>query len=153
MAVVGTLGLYTSASARDGMIIVNLPWAKPASDARSATVYMALTSTVDAALIDARSDIATSAALTGPRNSEAAAAKAPAKMNKLSLRANETLTLAPGGYCIALRRLSHPMRIGDRVPLTLTIEYPDGSRQDVPVTAEARMHSPLDDERRAHHAH
>ena len=38
------------------------------------------------------------------------------------------------------------MKLGERVAITLTIEGADGARQDIPLLAEARMRSPVDDE-------
>ena len=50
-------------------------------------------------------------------------------------------------------KLIRRARLGDRLALTLTIEAADGSRQDIPVHAEVRMRSPVDDELRAHRTH
>jgi hypothetical protein len=45
------------------------------------------------------------------------------------------------------------VRLGDIIPLTLTIQGADGVRQDIAVGAVARLRSPADDERRAHAHH
>jgi copper(I)-binding protein len=136
----------THVFAQQAMSIVNLPWAVPSTDGRSALVYMDLTSSDDAALVAVHSDAATSTRLLAPQ-------RTPVPSDRLWLRANATVKLAPDGYRVALDGLRHAIKLGDHVAFTLTIEHADGSRQDIPTTAEVRMHSPLDDERRAHHDH
>ena len=64
------------------------------------------------------------------------------------------MTLAPGGTHFVLTGLARTLKVGDRVQLKLTIESPDGSRQDIGVDAEVLEHSPIDDELHArNHAH
>jgi hypothetical protein len=58
--------------------------------------------------------------------------------------------LAPNGYRLVLEHTTRSIKRGERVLLTLVIEASDGSRQEIPVDAEARFNSPLDEERRAH---
>jgi periplasmic copper chaperone A len=67
------------------------------------------------------------------------------------LPAQAIVPLAPGKAHVALVRLKRTVKLGERVALTLTIEGADGVRQDIPVLAEVRMRSPIDDEMRAHH--
>jgi hypothetical protein len=55
---------------------------------------------------------------------------------------------------LSLRRLSKTIKLGDVLPLTLTIRTADGALQEIAVGAVARLRSPIDDERRAHrHQH
>jgi copper(I)-binding protein len=73
---------------------------------------------------------------------------------ELTLPAGAIVELAPGKYRLSLRRLSRNVRLGDIVPMTLTIRSADGVLQDIAVGAVARLRSPIDDERRAHrHQH
>jgi VCBS repeat-containing protein len=46
--------------------------------------------------------------------------------------------------------LTRALKLGDRVPLMLTIESGDGSRQEIPIDAEVRRHSPIDDHLHGH---
>lgn len=129
------------------IFVVNQPWIAPARGGHSTEAYMDLTSTEGATLVAARADIAGSLALRAP-------AKRTGDVSRLPLPAGRMVSLAPGGYRLVLSGLTQAIKLGDRVILTLTIEAADGSRQDVPVNAEARLHSPLDDERRGHeHKH
>jgi copper(I)-binding protein len=126
---------------------VDQPWVTPTAGKRTTEAYMDITSSEDAALVAVRSDAAAKVSLRAP----AGIKPAP---RELRFPAHVTVNLAPGGYRLALTGLAAPLKRGDRVPLTLTIRHDSGTLQDIPVNAEVRLHSPLDDERRAHqHTH
>ena len=139
----GCLALAIWAADAHAIFIVNQPWVRPAAAGGSSEAYMDLTSTEGATLIGARSEIATVTIRS--------AATAP--VARLPLPAKTMVRLAPEGYRLALSKLGKAVRRGERVILTLTVEAADGSRQDIPVNAEAQLRSPLEDERRAHGAH
>lgn len=139
---VATTLLSPAASA---LFIVNQPWLLPTSSGRSTEVYMNLTSTEGATLVAVRTDEATTALLRGQ-------GKGTRTLEQLPLPAGTLVGLAPGKDRIALIKLKRPVKLGERVALTLTIEAPGGARQDIKVDAEARLRSPVDDER-LHHAH
>jgi len=128
------------------LFIVNQPWARPANIGQSTEVYMNLTSTDGAALVAVRTDGAASAVIRDP-------GKGARTLDLFPLPAKTLVALAPGKTRIVLIKLARSIKLGDRLALTLTIEGADGNRQDIPVLAEARLRSPLEDERRAHHAH
>ena len=140
LGVAGCLAIALCAANADAIFIVNQPWIRPAAAGGSSEAYMDLTSTEGATLIAARSEIA------------AVAIRAAGKgaVKRLPLPAKATISLAPGGYRLVLSKLARSIKLGGRVMLTLTIEAADGTRQDIPVNAEARLRSPIDDERRAH---
>jgi copper(I)-binding protein len=128
------------------LFIVNQPWARPAKFGQSTDVYMNLTSTDGASLVAVHTDEAAAIVIRGPGNGAR-------KILMLPLPAGTLVALAPGRHRLAMIGLTRSVKPGDRLALTLTIEGADGTRQDIPVLAEARLRSPLDDERRAHHAH
>ena len=130
--------------AAQAIFVVNQPWVRPAASAQSSEAYMELTSSDGATLVGARSDVAGSVAIVSPRGYTRS-------VDRLPLSAGKAVLLAPNGYRLRLSALNRVLKLGDRVPLTLTIEAPDGSRQEIPVNAEVRRRSPIDDERRAHH--
>src|SRR6266436_5804260 len=139
--------LALAAQQANALFIVNQPWARPAQRGQVTEAYMDLTSTDGAALVGVTSDAAITAAIRAPGKSSGNNVRVP-------LPAKTLVALAPGGYRVALTGLTRPLKLGDRVKLTLAIEAADGSRQDIGVDAEVRLRSPLDDERRAHqHAH
>lgn len=135
--------LAPSASA---LFIVNQPWVRPAVRGQSTEVYMNLTSTDGATLVAVRTDEAAAVAIVGPGKGAAAVASLP-------LPAGIVVALAPGKVRLTFTKLVRSVKLGDQVALMLTIEGADGTHQDIPVQAEVRMRSPLDDEKRAHHAH
>jgi len=140
------LVLLLLAPVANALFIVNQPWVRPAARGQSTDVYMNLTSTDGAAVVAVRSDEAAAVAIVGPGKGSAAVAS-------LTLPAGTVVALAPGNSRLALTRLVRSIKLGDLVALTLTLKGVDGTQQDIPVHAEVRMRSPLDDEKRAHHAH
>ena len=125
------------------MFIVNQPWVLPAAKGRSTEAYMDLTSSEEAALVEARSDAALQINIRGETRSHD-------RLTKLALPAGRMVRLAPRSYRLALDKLTRTIKRGERVQLTLVIEASNGTRQEIPVNAEARFESPLDAERRAH---
>jgi copper(I)-binding protein len=131
------------------LFIVNQPWARPARSGQSTEVYMNLTSTDAATLVAVHTDDAEEIVIRPPGKDARAVATLP-------MPAGTLVALAPGKSRLAMIKLKRGVKLGERILLTLTIEGADGTRQEIPVNAEARMRSPLDDERRAHahkHAH
>jgi copper(I)-binding protein len=139
--------LALAAQHANAVFIVNQPWARPAQRGQATEAYMDLTSTEGAILVGVKSDAAATVTIRSPDTTSG-------KTVRVALPARTLVALAPGGYRIALAGIVRPLKLGDRVKLTLTIEAIDGSRQDIDIDAEVRLHSPLDDERRAHqHVH
>ena len=138
------LGLALALGTGDAsaLFIVNQPWVAPAAKGRSTAAYMDLTSTEGAALVGASSDASASVRIRGPKGTPP---RAP-----LALPARTLVHLAPNGYRLVLDKLTRPIKRGERVQLTLVIEAADGTRQEIPVDAEARFDSPLEAEQRAH---
>jgi periplasmic copper chaperone A len=143
-ALVLWLALVLATTGAQALIVVNQPWVRPAPAGHSTEAYMYLASTEGATLVAARS--ASAAAVTLHSRGSGAGTTA-----ELALPAGAIVELAPGKYRFSLRRLATAVKLGDIVPLTLTIRSADGARQDIAVSAVARLRSPVDDERRAHH--
>lgn len=57
---------------------------------------------------------------------------------RIELPAGKTVELKSGGYHLMLMNITKPLRPGETVPITLVIERPDRSRQEVEVKAEVR---------------
>jgi len=128
------------------LFIVNQPWVIPAARGASTEVYMDLTSTEGATVVGVRTDAAAAAALLRPGKPSRAA-------ESIVLAPGKLMELRPSSYRIALQRLVRPLKLGDRLLLTLTIQAGDGTRQDIAVDAEARPRSPIEDDRAHKHAH
>jgi copper(I)-binding protein len=59
------------------------------------------------------------------------------EVKAIDLPGGKTVSLVPGGYHIMLMNLKQPIKAGDSIPLTLTIES-GGKRQSLEVKATAR---------------
>jgi periplasmic copper chaperone A len=128
------------------IFIVNQPWLLPAARGQSTEAYMNLTSTDGATLVAVRSDQTAGVVIRGQ-------GKGAPVVKSLPLPAGTVVSLAPGKDRLTLTLLARSVKLGERLALTLTIENADGTRQDIPVHAEVRRRSPLEDERRAYHSH
>jgi copper(I)-binding protein len=122
---------------------VTEPWVRVSPDARSAQAYMQLRSSVGAKLVDVRSELTSRITLRASGTSRSSS-------GAIELPPGVTVTLAPGRSHIGLAGLARPLKLGDRVPLVLTIEGADGHRQEIAVSAEVRRRSPTDDHEHAH---
>lgn len=141
------LAVALPATGAHAVIVVNEPWVRPAVAGGSTEAYMNITATDGATLVAVRSDNAAKVLLHRPGTVMRTA-------DELVLPPHTMVALAPGKYRLSLRRLSHAVRLGDIVRLTLTIKGADFAEHDIAVSAVARLRSPVDDERRAHkHAH
>lgn len=125
------------------VFVVTEPWVRVTPNARSAEAFMQLKSTEEARLVGVRSDVVADVTMRPPGATRAT-------VSQIHLPAGVAVLLAPGAYRLALAALGHPLKPGDRVPLVLTIEAADGTRQEIPVSAEVRRRSPTDDHRRGH---
>lgn len=124
------------------LLVVNAPWVRPGSADGTTEAYMTLTSTDGAALVGVASEIAAVVILSGDGKGK--------QVERLPLPAGAAIMLKPGERRLRLLRLTRALKLGDRVPLTLTIEAADGSRQQIPVDGEVRRRSPIDDHRHGH---
>lgn len=59
-------------------------------------------------------------------------------VNGVDLPANRTVKLAPGGYHVMMMDLKQTLKAGDRVPLKLTFEMADKTRETLDLTVEVR---------------
>ncbi len=125
------------------LFIVNQPWLRPAQPGQTAELYMNLTSTEGATLVSIRCDDASSVVYRGSD-------KLPRALDTLMLPPKSIVALAPGKPHLALIKLNRSLVLGQRVALTLTIQNANGARQEIPVLAEVRMRSPIEEELRAH---
>ena len=141
-AIVVVAALALGRTDANALFIVNQPWIKPG--VKAAEAYMVLASTEGATLLGARSPVAAQARLYGPGPGGDCARAV------LALPAGIEVALRPAATRIVLSGLAHVLRLGERVPLTLTIETASSGRQEILVDAEVRKESPLDAERRAH---
>jgi len=129
-----------------GVFVVNYPWARPAAKGAATEVFMELTAVDGGALIGARSEIAGKVSLIGPGNNGA-------PVERLALVPNAPVVLVSGSYRVRLSGLRRTLKLGDRVPLVLIVEAPDGKRVEVVADAEVLRRSTVDEHLDSHHHH
>ncbi|TMH26521.1 MAG: copper chaperone PCu(A)C [Betaproteobacteria bacterium] len=140
------VGIILAATHAQAIFIVNQPWARPAARGGSTEVYMDLTSTEGVMLIAVATDAAQAVFILQP-------GKAVKPTESVALKPGTLVALKPGSYRISLQRLARTLKLGDRVTLTLTIRDADGAEQQIPVNAEVRLRSPIEDELAHKHRH
>jgi copper(I)-binding protein len=146
-ALIGGLMFVWPISAARAVITINQPWMRPTNRTYGTEVYMDATSSEGALLMSVQTDAAATATLLAP-------GRRIAPVANVKLPPRTMVAFAPRAWRIALSGMRRRLNVGDRVMLLLTVEMSDGSRQDIPVDAEVRMHSPIDDESHAHgHTH
>jgi len=141
------LALLCCSVTAHAVVTVNAPWVRPTSDRKGTEAYMVVTSSDDAILREARSATATTVVMR-------AAGTAGRKLENVPLPACAAVKFAPGLIRFELVGLARALKVAERVPIVRVLELPDGAHMEIPVNAEVRLRSPIDDERRAHaHAH
>ena len=136
--------LLAPAALATGVFVVNYPWARPAAKGAATEVFMELTALDGGALVGARSEIAGNASLVGP-------GKAGAPVERLTLVAGAPVVLVASSYRVRLSGLTRTLKLGDRIPLVLIVEAPDGKRVEVIADAEVLRRSTVDDHLSGHH--
>src|SRR5262245_9978943 len=138
------LALFAPAALAAGVFVVNYPWARPAAKGAATEVFMELTAVDGGTLVGARSEIAGKASLVGP-------GKGGATVARLALAAGASGVLVPSSVRVRRSGLTRTLNLGDRVPLVLIVEAPDGNRVEVVADAEVLRRSTVDDHLSGHH--
>ena len=133
------LGLAPLAADALGVVTVSQPWVRPAGAHAATPAYLVLGSSEAATLVAVRSPLG-----------EVALMRGAARIGELALPAGAPLAMSAQGPHLLLRGLARSLARGERVPLTLVLRDAAGAVQEIDVSAEVRLRSPIDDERRAH---
>ncbi|HEY1327671.1 MAG TPA: copper chaperone PCu(A)C [Casimicrobiaceae bacterium] len=131
--------LFASAAGGLGVTTVSDPWARPAPVHGNTSVFVVLGTSEDAKIVGARSAFG-----------QVRLTRGKAIVDTVDVTAGKPLAMSPGGVHLTLRNVNRRLELGDHVTLTLVLRDAQGRTQEVPVDAEVRHRSPLDDERRAH---
>ena len=131
------LAMLASAAPALAQVSVADAWARAVVPGQNATgAFMRLTAAADATLVDVASPAAQFAEIHEMRM-EGGVMRMSA-VEKVPLPAGKPVELRPGGYHVMLMDLKAPLRAGDVVPLTLTIEDKAGKKQKIDVKATVR---------------
>jgi copper(I)-binding protein len=119
-------------------VTVKDAWVRaPAPGQKIAGAYMELVSRSDLALTAVASPAAARAELHSTSMEEGVMRMRP--VARIELPSGKAVKLAPGGFHIMLIDVKQPLKPGDKVPLTLTVERADfTSRSVFTVQAEVR---------------
>ncbi|KAA3653406.1 MAG: copper chaperone PCu(A)C [Proteobacteria bacterium] len=127
----------TTAVATAGEVTVSEPWVRGTVAAQQATgAFMGLTAAKPMRLVGASSPVTPTVEVHEMRMENDVM-----KMRQVAgidLPAGQPVALKPGGYHIMLMGLTAPLSPGMNVPMTLTFEAADGSRETVEIEAPVR---------------
>ena len=131
------LGMAAVANAQS--ITVDDAWVRATVPAQKATgAFLRITVTgANATLVSAASPIA---GVTQIHEMEMAdgVMRMREKADGIPLQAGEALALKPGGYHIMMMDLKQAVKVGEAVPLTLTVRKADGKQISTTINAEVR---------------
>ena len=142
-ALAGALLVALIPTSKAGVFTVTEPWVRVAPNGKSAEAYVELRSSEVAKLVDVRTEVAGDISIRPPGASRATVGEIP-------LPAGVLVKLTAGGYRFSIAKLNRSLKPGDRVPMIVVIEAPNGTRQEIPVDAEVRQQSPTEDHKRPH---
>ncbi len=129
--------LFFSAQAGAGEVAVSEAWARATAPGQdSGVVYMRISSQKEASIIAASSPVAGRAELHSMTHENGVM-----KMRELvalPLPAGQEVVLGSGGNHLMLNDLKRPLKAGDTVAITLTVQYADKGKEQVQVKAKVR---------------
>ena len=120
---------------------VSDPWVLPVAARGTTRAFLVLGSSTDATLVGARSALAEVSLMQGKRS-----------VDEIAVRAGEPVAMSANGIHLRLRGVTRTLALGERVPLSIVLRDATGRVQEVPVSAEVRRRSAIEDEKRAHGA-
>lgn len=124
-------------------VTVNDAWVRaPAPGQKVAAAYMELTSRVNLSLVAVASPVAAAVELHNTTLDGGVMKMRP--VGRIDLPAGRAVKLAPGGLHAMLVDLKQPLKAGDKVPLTLTVQRADNSSRSV-FTVQAVVRKPAAD--------
>ena len=125
----------------DEVVMVTHAWVRAtAPGQRVAGAYLEISSAVPSKLVAASSPAAGSVEIHSMRLKNGVMEMR--QLESLELPAKQTVKLEPGGLHIMLLDLKKPLKLGDKVPLRLTLQRIDRSKTVVDIQAEVRSAAP-----------
>lgn len=128
------LGLAPLAAAQ---VTIDGPWVRATVPGQPvAGGYLTIKSAQSAVLVGVRTPVAQRAEIHEMKMDSGVMRMRP--VPRIELPAGKPVELKPGGYHLMLMGLARPLHPGEMVPMTLVIEGPDKTRQEIEVQAEVR---------------
>ena len=126
-----------AAQAESPVVKIDDPWVRATVAPQKATgAFMQLTATKALKVVSASSPVAASVEIHEMKMDDGVMKMRA--VDALPLPAGQAVALKPGSYHVMLMGLQRPIKAGEAVPLTLTVEGEDGKRTAVEVRAVAR---------------
>ena len=123
--------------AAQAQVKVDDPWVRATVAPQKATgAFMQLTSAKSAKVVSASSPVAAMVEIHEMKMDDGVMKMRA--VDALPLPAGQAVALKPGSYHVMLMGLKSPIKAGETVPLTLTVEGADGKRTALEVNAQAR---------------
>lgn len=130
-------GLLVSTAASAAGIKIENAWARATAPGQKVGgAFVTLTADADAALVDAASPLATEVELHSMAMDKGVMVMR--RMERIDLPKGKAVTLEPGGLHIMLFGLKAPLKVGEPLPLVLTVRDAKGKTQQIKVSAEVR---------------
>jgi copper(I)-binding protein len=118
-------------------VTVDAPWVRGVVPGQSATgAFMRISSTDATELVGVASPVAQTASVHRTAMVDGMMSMEP--VEALAVPAHGGVTLEPGGFHVMLVGLHAPVRVGDKIPLTLTFRAADRRETSLTVQAEVR---------------
>jgi copper(I)-binding protein len=125
------------AGAAHAQVEVKGAWVRGMVEHQQATgAFMSITSKAPARLVAAQSPAAPVVELHQTTMEGGVMRMRP--VEAIELPAGKPVELKPGGYHVMLMQVPRPLKEGETVPVTLTVETKDGKRQTVEVKAPVK---------------
>ena len=119
-----------------------MPWIRPAAAHAAARAYFDLGSSEAVTLVAVRSPLGAVALMRGN-----------ARVAAIPVSPGVPVAMTPAREHLLVQGVARKLALGERVPLTLVLRDAAGATREIEVSAEVRLRSPIDDERRAHARH
>jgi len=129
------IAVFLAVPSAHAQVTVSNAWVRGTVAPQTATgAFMEIRSTESVSLVAARTPVAKTASVHEMSMSGGVMRMRP--IAKLDIGANETVTLAPGGYHVMLEGLKKPLSKGESVPFSLVFEKKGGERFTVKTAAK-----------------
>lgn len=149
---VGVAALLCAAQAWAGEVKVTNAWARATAPGQSgAVVQFSITSQEDAFLLEVSSPVAGSTGMHSMTHEGGVMKMRPLK--SLALPAGKQVDLGSTGNHVMLMDLKNPLKEGDSVPLTLTVQFMDKHKESIKVKAEVRPLTATSEKHEHHEEH
>lgn len=135
--VITMAALLSVAQAWAADVTVSEAWARASAPGQdSAAIYLHITSQQDARLVAVTSPVAGSAGIHSMTHDNGVMKMR--ELDALLLPAGQEVVLGSGGNHLMLVSLKRPLKAGDKVPLTLAVQFTDKHTEMIKVTAEVK---------------